>query len=268
VNALTNEQSAASAQAQKLAAQAAELADCIVVDSPEMYQAAAGELQTISSQRKKIEDLRLSITRPIDEAKRRIMDLFRGPTEALERAENKIKRAMLDWRQAEDARIARERAEAEAAARAERERAETERRAAEARAEEARREAEAAAAKGDAEAADAAAQRAAAASEVAARAEVALELAEVAPVAQIDTAKTTAAGISGRESWQAEVIDLKALVIAAAKAAEAGDDSMLGYLQADTKALNGIARSLKRMARVPGVRFFAKTGIAVRSAAA
>lgn len=264
--ALTTQQNA-SATAKRLANDATELAACIVVDSPEMYQLAAGELQTIVGQKKQIEDLRLSITRPMDEAKKKVMELFRAPTEALERAENKIRQALLVFKRAEDQRITLERAEAERKSREERETAERERQAAEDEAEAARRDAEAAIAQGDPAAAAAAELRVSQATEVAVAAEVTLELAEIAPVTLVETSQATASGIRSRQNWKAEVTDLKALVIAAGKAAENGDDTMLGYLMADTKALGGVARALKKQARVPGVRFYPEESLSVRAAA-
>ena len=83
---------ATAATAKRLADEAVEMADCIVVDSPEMYALAADELKSITARRKKIEELRFSITRPMDEAKSRVMAMFSGPTEALTRAEGKIKK--------------------------------------------------------------------------------------------------------------------------------------------------------------------------------
>lgn len=267
MTALTIEQTTASNTARRLADEAVELADCIVVDSPEMYQLAAGELQTITGRRKKIEDLRLSITRPMDEAKARIMDLFRAPIEALARAEGKIRSAMLTFKRVEDERIARERADAERQAREEREATERARSEAQAAVEAARRDAEAAIAQGDAEAAAAATLRVSQATEAAIAAEVELELADIAPVTVIEAGHTTTAGVGSRQTWKAEVIDLKALVIAAGKAAEQGDDTLLGYLLADTKALGGTARALKKQARVPGVRFYVEQTLSVRAAA-
>jgi len=266
-NSLATVTANASTAATKMADDASELASCIVVDSPAMYQLAASELQTIVTQKKKIEEMRLGITRPMDAAKQKVMDLFRGPIERLERAEGKIKQAMLTFRRAEDARIAAERAEAERKAREEREAAEALRQKAEADAEAARREAEDAIASGDTEAAAAAQMRVSQANEVAVAAEVELELAEVAPVTMVETSQATAVGIGTRENWKCELVSLKELVIAAAKAAEGGDETMLGYLTADMKVLGGIARALKRQARVPGVRFYPEAGLSVRSAA-
>ncbi len=80
---------------------------------PEQYTGAAEHLKLIKAKYKELEDTRKSMTGPIDEAKRNIMDLFRAPLSALENAENIIKRAMLSWQQvqeqkrrAEEARLA------------------------------------------------------------------------------------------------------------------------------------------------------------------
>lgn len=302
--ALTEQQAAAGASATRAANEAAELAASIVVDSPEMYELAASEVQAIAGRRRRIEELRLSITRPMDEAKRRVMEMFKAPLDKLEQAESAIRRGMLGFKQAEDARIAREKAEAERIAREEREAAEAARRAAEAEAAAARRaveeaerkaqeqveasrraaeeallsgnaaEAEEAARKAEEAARAAAAEReeAAARAESAAaaaqEADMAASMAEVAPPPVAITTATKASGISSRQNWKAEVLSLRELVIAAGKAAEAGDETLLGYLEANTKALGGTARALKGAARVPGVRFYADTALAVRAAAA
>jgi hypothetical protein len=74
---------------------------------------------------KRLEDLRKSLTQPLDDAKRRIMDLFAGPKNQLEAAEAQLKRGVLVWDQAERARrVEMERklqAERDAKAKAERE---------------------------------------------------------------------------------------------------------------------------------------------------
>ncbi|HEY4528976.1 MAG TPA: hypothetical protein VIG97_01400, partial [Luteimonas sp.] len=132
-------------------------------------------------------------------------------------------------------------------------------------AEAARREAAEAAAAGDAEAAAAAAALAAEAEVAAIEAEVTMELAEVAPVTRFEE-KPKAAGIGTRQNWKAEVTDFRALVIAAGKAAEQGDNLLLSYLQADLKTLGGTARNLKGEAKVPGVRFYPEDGLSVRAA--
>lgn len=80
---------------------------------PEQYTGAAEHLKLIKTRYDELEELRKSMTRPLDDSKKRIMDFFRRPLEALTNAENLIKRAMLTWQQtqeqirrAEEARLA------------------------------------------------------------------------------------------------------------------------------------------------------------------
>lgn len=225
------------ASAERLANEAHDIALSVSIDTPMMYGIAADELRNIAMRRKRIEELRMTLTRPLDESKKRIMDLFRAPTERLQEAEGILRRGMLTFQSAEQRKADEVRRDAEAKARAEREALEL-----------TMREAEKA---GDAKTADEAA--------------VALEIADVAPITQIVPA-TKAKGITTRENWKAEIVDLKALVVAAGKASEAGDDNLLGYLCADTKALGSVARALKGAARIPGVRIYCEELLSVRTA--
>lgn len=273
----------------RIAEKAYEAAISVEIDSPEMFTAAGAELQAIKTRAKEIETLRLSITRPMDEAKKRVMDMFRAPLERLDQAEQVVRTAMLSFQHTEQERAARARREAEEAARIERERLEREQHEAEAEAKRIRQEAEAserarqaeadAARRSGDEAAAKAAEEAAAlqraeaermASEAAFIAENAaqeLQLAEVAPVYVPAIQQPKAAGISTRQNWKADVTDLKALVIAAGDAAKHGDTTLLGYLQANEKAIGQVVRALKAQARIPGVRIYAEDALAVRSAA-
>ena len=106
-----------------------EAAKQIVIKSPDMYQMAANELQSIKRRTKELDDQRKKITKPLDDAKKSTMDLFRAPLEFLTQAEEVVKRAMLAYQQEqerirldeitrlqaiENTRIAEERAMAEA----------------------------------------------------------------------------------------------------------------------------------------------------------
>ena len=76
----------------------------------------AGELRSrIRSRLKWFEDARKSITQPLDQAKKAVMDLFRSPTQRYEQALEAIDRAMIRYdddqekkRKAEEDRLARE----------------------------------------------------------------------------------------------------------------------------------------------------------------
>lgn len=76
--------------------------------------AAAKLLEEIKGRAKDMDTLRKSMTRPLDESKRRIMDLFRPIEQQLADAEQHVKGQMLGFYQQEQRRLAAERAEAEA----------------------------------------------------------------------------------------------------------------------------------------------------------
>ena len=66
------------------------------------YQLAGMELKVIKGRMKELDDLRKSLTRPLDEAKKRIMALFTPAEDRLKKAENLIKRAMLGYQQEQE----------------------------------------------------------------------------------------------------------------------------------------------------------------------
>ena len=70
-----------------------------------------------------------------------------------------------------------------------------------------------------------------------------------------------ASGISTRETWSAEVTNIRLL----AKAVAAGTAAP-NLILPNTTALNGLARSLKGAMNVPGVKAVAETTTAVRTA--
>lgn len=235
-------------KAGKLAENSYEVALAVTIDSQEMLDIAGDELRSIVTRKKEIEELRLSITRPMDEAKSRVMDLFKVPTNRLIDAENLLRTEITRYTQ-EQARIDDQRRR-DHEAQLELERAQQEQ-----IADQAAAEAEAARKSGDIEAAAIATARVEAAQEAILSVDVA------PPVAVVRTAKT--AGISSRENWKAEVTDFKKLVIAAAERAKNGDDFLLGFLDPNTKALSASAKSMKSKLSVPGVRIYNDPSLAV-----
>lgn len=83
------------------------------------YVEAADDLKIIKQQLDKVEEERFAITRPMDSAKKAVMDFFRPFADRLTDAERHVKKAMVDYKTEQD-RIAQEEA------RKERERAEKE----------------------------------------------------------------------------------------------------------------------------------------------
>lgn len=222
------------ALAKRVAAGAAD----IVIDSPEMYGIAGTELVNVNKALAELEERRMRITRPMDEAKKEVMALFKPATDQLSGLKASISGAMLTWKRAEDARIAQERAEAERKHAEERERLEQEARDLAAKAEAATGKKAATLHQKAQEAADAAA------------------LAEVsAPLVAAPTAM--ASGTSTATRWVVGTIDLLTLVQAAA----ANPDAYLPYLVADAVKLGALATALKKDAKVPGVTFEAVESI-------
>src|SRR5690606_24455479 len=124
-----------------------EMAKAYTIDSNEMATLAGEELVRIKREYKRVEGMRLDITRPLDAAKKAAMAAFKPYLEKLDSADQTLRGAITSWMRAENARVERERAEA-AKLEAERQaQIEAERQAAEAMFDEA-------VASGDAEAAD------------------------------------------------------------------------------------------------------------------
>lgn len=198
-----------------------------VIHSQEELEQAAVLLRNVKTSKTRLEDLRKSMTRPIDDAKKNIMDIFKPQETKLAEAEKRIKSGVNAWnieqerrRQQEEARLrdAQQKAQAK-----------LEERAASARE------------KGQDNKADAI-------------------LANIPPVPTVIAASAPPAGIGSRVTWHAEVTDMLALV----RAVAAGQ-APISYLEANTVALNAAARSMKDTMPVAGVRFYSKSDVTVRA---
>lgn len=89
-------------------------AGTIEVTTAKENDAAAEMLGEIKGRAKDMDALRRSMTRPLDDSKKRIMDLFRPIAEQLGEAEQHIKGAMIEWNRQEERRLTQERATADA----------------------------------------------------------------------------------------------------------------------------------------------------------
>jgi hypothetical protein len=238
------------AQAGQIADKSYDIALTVKIDCPAMLDIASDELRGIVTRRKEIEELRLSITRPMDAAKAKVMELFKAPTDRLGQAESLLRDEITRYRREEQEKADAARREAEARLAAER--AEAERR--EREAEEAARAAQES---GDAEAAALAAIAAEDAREQ-------RELAEIAPPPVPTTISAPKpAGISSRKNWKAEITDFKALVLEAARRAQDGDDFLLTFLAPDDKVIGQAAKAMQAKLNVPGVRVYAEDVLSV-----
>lgn len=150
------------------------------VTTPVEYETAGLELQRVKGMQSKLDALRKSMTKPIDTAKKAIMDFFAGPSAKLYSAEVSIKAAMVTYQNEQDRKRREAQARADEVARKERERLAA--------------QAAKAAAKGKHEQAERYEQRAAGV---------------VAPVIPSDAPRMK--GVSAREVWTFEVTDPNAV---------------------------------------------------------
>lgn len=249
----------------------------ISITSPAMYDLAADELRTIKARAKELDEKRKTITVPLDNAKKAVMDLFRRPIELLTEAEGVLKRGMLTYseeqeavRRADQARLdaiaKAERERLEAIARAEHDRIEAEFKAraaakakiaAEAIAAAKGKEAKAAALKAAEEATIRAAQDRQRQEEEAAAIELAASVI-TAPVAHV--AQVAAAGTSIRETWKARCLDKAALVKFVAV-----NPQFLNLLDVNDAALNQLAKAMKDSMNIGGCEAYIERGIASRA---
>jgi hypothetical protein len=194
------------------------------------YELAAANLTTAKAMRKQIEEQRVAMKKPIDDAAKAVQAFFKPYIDALDRYDAEQKGEMLDFKRREESLAAEKQQAANAAAAAER----------------ARLEAEAATAL---EAGDVA------------RAEV---LANTAEVVQATTIATTvvASGVSTRKVWKAEVTDKAAFV------AVAGTDQMfLAAVDINEQTLAKFANATNGAVKIPGVRLYQDEVMSARRAA-
>ena len=204
----------------------------IVVDSNEMAEIAASELGTIKGRAKELDEERKRITKPMDDAKKAVMDIYKPAIEKLGRAEMALKTSLLTY-QKEQQRIA-DLAAAEEARKAREE------------AEKLLAKAERMEVKGKAEDADA--LRNVAAMTVAAPRTVA--------------APTKLSGTSVRKVWKANVTDRSAAIKALAE-----NPAYQHLLTIDEAALNKLAAAMKNPnSPIPGVVFYEDSVMSARAA--
>jgi hypothetical protein len=197
------------------------------VNDATTYELAADELTTIKRKASQLDDQRKAITKPLDDAKKAVMDLFRGPLDLLTRAEGILKGKMLTYQQEEQRKATEARLSAERAAQEERKRLEAE-----------------------------AAQLVAAGrhGEAVVKQAVA-EMIVAAPVAVAEAPKVS--GVAVRTSVDFEVVDLVQLVQHVAQHPE-----LVGLLTVDSVKLRGYVRGLGTACNLPGVRVFEKASLA------
>lgn len=220
----------------------------IVIDSQEMADTAAEELRAIARKKDALDAKRKEFTQPLDELKRKWMDLFRRPIARLEEAEQALKRGLLRWNNEQEAKRRAEEERRRQEAEAERRRLEE---IAAAQRAEAERLAREAAATGD----QTKAVEAEAAAAVAEHTEVMSEMV-VAPPPVIEAPKV--AGTSVRTTPDPEVVDKLALLKHVA-----ANPVLAGLFDVNMTALRGMAKTLGvGSTALPGVVIRAKQSVA------
>jgi hypothetical protein len=224
----------------------------LVIQTAGDLQIAGDQLQRIKGMTKSINEQRLQVTKPFDDAKKKVMDYVAAPLAALAEVENSLKNAILECQ----TRLDNERREEEAR---QQEKARKEQEALE-------RKAEKAEESGKVE-----------------RAEALREQAASVVAAPAPVASTKVAGVSTRWTFGAEVIDLKELALSVAcglLADEAEGDANklmalvnkrarnaapLQAIAADTKFIDKQAKAFKEAFAMPGVKLTKTPSVASRA---
>jgi hypothetical protein len=290
-------ETAASAEGGRMAL-ALRAAQAFTIETDDDYALAATNATTLAGIGKAAEERRLSITRPMDEAKRKVMELFAHIVDPCTQAVTLYKRAMIAYqnkkqrereaaeRAAADAARVLEQQQRDAAAKLQREadeRAARDRAEADKRAETERAAAAAqmtvAAAAGD----TAAAREAAAKLDVIdeAHAETVravdeqrqddvsfahqLAASRVTPIAVSAPPPPKVKGVAAPKRWKGRVVDRVEFIKAAADRARAGDLTLCAFLDVDETALNKYAGATAGMAEIPGLEFYEDMNISLRS---
>lgn len=180
------------------------------------YADAGDDLKKIKAKAKEIEEVRRSITRPMDEAKAKVIDFFRHPIELLNKAETIIKRAILTYQQDQERKRKEEETRLQEQARKEEEKR---RKALEAKAEKAE-------AKGDTDKAEELKQQAE---------EVHVPVLIIPQLEKVE-------GIHTRKIWKYRIVDENKLP--------------REYLMPNHKMLGEFAEATKGTIPVPGVEFY------------
>jgi hypothetical protein len=263
----------AAAQEASIAAAAAAMVEAFaLIDSDDMCQLAAGEMNDWLGKIKTMNERRMKITRPMDEAKREVMELFAPHIRVLEDAVRRIKGSILAWedkkeeaRRQEEARLREEQRQRELLAAQEAQRA---REAAEKAAAEQRKIAEAAEAAGHLEGAEMARAQAAEIEHAGqTKAEAVMQEAAHAPAVVVAQTKVAGAAVTG--TWKGELtskldamryiagLDGETLkAIAAAGIEIRPHPEYLSLFDANQTALNAVAKAQQTDCVVPGVKTF------------
>lgn len=206
--------------------------DNYLISTQETYANAGEDLRAIKSKSKELDDLRKSLTKPLDESKKRIMEFFNRPLDFLAKAESAVKSAMLKYQQAQ-----------EAIRRAEEKRlADIQRKAAEELERQAREAEEKAGKLKSAKAKEAAELKAKELREKAAVTEA------IAPA--VESKVEAVAGISTRTIWRFRIVDVNKIP--------------REYMIPDEKLIDSFGKATRGQKKIEGVEFYSDEIISAR----
>ncbi len=206
--------------------------DNYIVANQENYNNAGESLKTIKAKFKEVDELRKSLTKPLDDSKKRIMELFGKPLDFLTKAESAVKSAMIKWQQEQERiRLAEEDRLAEIQRKAA---AELERKAKEAEAKIANLKTAEARANAEAKAADLRKQAA--------------ETVAIAPA--VVSKVEDVAGISTRKVWKFRIVDVNKIP--------------REFLIPDEKLIGKMGEVTKGTKKIDGVEFYSENIIVSR----
>lgn len=255
----------ANPQADRLLANAKDIAtpaSVIVIDSPEMHQLAISEISALQAKSKELEAARMSITRPLDEAKANAIAVFRPAIDYLDNEAKLYKVKVLSYVQEQERIAKEEQAKRDEAARIAREAAEREsaRIAAEAKEKADKLAAEAAEAAKAGDAGKAAALEVQAAQVAEEGNHQALVAQAQAPaMAEVVQMPAKVAGTATRKPWKGRVTDkLKFVQYIAA------NPQYLHLVEVSNTEVNALAKALKENCNVDGMETYQEAQLAVR----
>lgn len=221
--------------------------DNFIVASADERIVAAEHIKKIKIRFKELEDLRKSLTQPLDESKSRIMDIFRKPLEFLKNAETNVKSAVLNWEKEQELIRQEQERKLQETARKEEERLrkikEEQERIWREKEEAKRKEAEQLASEGKAEEAEKARLEAEkAAAKAAERAMQAEEISIPVPIVASKVEKIK--GIATKTIWKFRIVDVNKIP--------------RKYMIPNEKLLGEIARATKDLVKIEGVEFYSE----------
>lgn len=206
-----------------------DIANAIEIDSDAMYELAGEEIKGFKSKAKVLDNTRKSMTKPLDESKKTIMEFFRDPIAKLKEAEEKINGLMIAYQRKKEAE---RRAEEKKLREAEEKKRLKEEAAAKKKADKLREEGK---------------------EEEAAQVEDdAVEAAAIAPPPVVVADKTpTVKGVHTRKNWKFRITDEAKIP--------------REYLVVDEKKIGQVVRALKENTNIPGVEIYDQDKVVART---